>query len=87
MGQASSLASLQLVANCLGEQTAQPGGRSGGLPGLRTGRCARGDFLWVRPELGEFGISAEARKGNGEVLVLLLGASCRGTCIRDIHDT
>lgn len=50
--------------------------------------------MWVRPELGEFGISVgvdrkgiEARKGNGEVLVLLLGASSRGTYIRDIHDT
>lgn len=38
---AGSLASLQLVANCLHKKTGQPGGRSGGLAGLRTGRCAR----------------------------------------------
>lgn len=54
---------------------------------VEDGTLRQGDFLWVRPELGEFGISVEARKGNGEVLVLLLGASSRGTYIRDIHDT
>jgi len=60
----------------------------------RVGRVEDGTLRQVRPELGEFGISVgvdrkgiEARKGNGEVLVLLLGASSRGTYIRDIHDT
>lgn len=61
---------------------------------VEDGTLRQGDFLWARPELSEFGISVgvdrkgiEARKGNGEVLVLLLGASSRGTYIRDIHDT